>query len=314
MMRITETSRSESVVRFRLEGRLNEESAGELRSSIELDLAAGRSVLLDLAELLNADAAGVAYLLDLRRRGVVLARCSAFLAELLRSEAASAQGSDDESVAPEGAEAALVARLRAGDEAAFAEMVSTNGPRLFATAQRMLRSEDDARDAVQEAFLCAFKALATFNATAKLSTWLHRITVNAALMRLRSRRTRSERSIDDLLPRFAEDGHFAEETGGWAVSSQDLVESRETRAMVRRCIALLPERYRTVLLMRDIEDLDTDEVAEMLGVTANAVKIRLHRARQALRTLIADQLSEAAPIAANAQWTVEGGVSPARCA
>jgi RNA polymerase sigma-70 factor (ECF subfamily) len=189
------------------------------------------------------------------------------------------------------AEAALVARLRARDEAAYAELVASNGARLLATAQRLLRNEEDAHDAVQEAFLCAFKAMATFNGEARLSTWLHRITVNAALMRLRGRRHRSERSIDDLLPRFQDDGHFAEAPGGWAASSDELLERRETRVLVRRCIDQLPERYRTVLLMRDIEDLDTDEAAMLLGITTNAVKIRLHRARQALRTLIAEALA-----------------------
>jgi RNA polymerase sigma-70 factor (ECF subfamily) len=288
MMRTTEVSRSDTVVRFRLEGRLTEHTIIELRSALEPELAAGRAVLLDLQDVPLADASGVAYLLDLRRRGGVLAKCSALLAELLRGERAGEQRSDDGSRHSGSAEAALVARLRAGDEAAFAELVAGNSPRMFATAQRMLRNEEDARDAVQEAFLCAFKAMAAFNGDAKLSTWLHRITVNAALMRLRSRRHRPERSIDELLPRFAEDGHFAEEPGRWAASSQDLIESRETRVKVRRAIDELPQRYRTVLLMRDIEDLDTDEVAEMLGITANAVKIRLHRARQALRTLLSE--------------------------
>jgi RNA polymerase sigma-70 factor (ECF subfamily) len=180
----------------------------------------------------------------------------------------------------------FLARLRAGDEDAFAELVAANTARMLAVAQRLLRSEDAARDAVQDAFLSAFKAMRTFNGDAKLSTWLHRITVNAALMRLRSRRHRAEQSIDDLLPRFDEDGRFAEPPGGCGSASDELLETREMRRMVRRCIERLPAGYRTVLIMRDIEDLDTDEVAEMLGVTANAVKIRLHRARQALRTLI----------------------------
>jgi len=149
----------------------------------------------------------------------------------------------------------------------------------------VLRSDDEARDAVQDAFLAAFRGLASFKGDAKLSTWLHRIVVNAALMRVRSRTHRAEQSIDDLLPHFDDDGSWGADRPA-ALSSHELLERRDTRALVRDCIAQLPDTYRTVLVMRDIEDLDTDEAAERLGVTANAVKIRLHRARQALRSLV----------------------------
>jgi len=189
-------------------------------------------------------------------------------------------------------EALLVERLRAGDEAAFVELVSSNGGRMLAAVQRLLRNEEEARDAVQDAFLSAFKAIRTFNGESKLSTWLHRIALNAALMRLRSRRQRAERPIDDLLPHFDAEGSFAQEPSRWVAASDELLENRETRVMVRRCIDRLPEQFRTVLLMRDIEDLDTDEVTALLGTTANAVKIRLHRARQALRTLVAEELRD----------------------
>jgi RNA polymerase sigma-70 factor, ECF subfamily len=292
MLRISEVSRSQSVVHLRLEGRLTQQAIEELRSVVEPDLTAGRSLLLDLSELPFADAAGVSCLHELRRRGAVLMGSSAFVGELLHIEAP--VGRQTEGTRLANSDARLVERLRSGDEAAFAELVASNTGRLLATAQRMLRTEDEARDAVQDAFMSAFKAIATFNGESKLSTWLHRITVNAALMRLRRRRQRSERSIDELLPRFKEDGHFAEEPGDWAASSQELVERRETRVMVRACIDRLPERYRTVLMMRDIEDLDMDEMAEMLGITANAVKIRVHRARQALRTLVLEALGEGA--------------------
>jgi RNA polymerase sigma-70 factor (ECF subfamily) len=293
MLRITEISRSQTVVRFRLEGRLTEQTIEGLRAAAGPDLATGRTLLLDLSELPFADAAGVRCLHELRNRGAVLMGCTTFVGELLRIEYPGARQTDI--AGQENPDASLVGRLRAGDEAAFAELVTANTGRLLATAQRMLRSEDEARDAVQDAFMSAFKAIASFNGESKLSTWLHRITVNAALMRLRRRRQRPERSIDELLPRFREDGHFAEEPGNWAVSSQELLERRETRVMMRACIDRLPERYRTVLMMRDIEDLDMDEMSELLGITPNAVKIRVHRARQALRTLVAEALGESAP-------------------
>src|SRR5262249_40049361 len=149
--------------------------------------------------------------------------------------------------------------------AAFAELIEAHGGRLFTVAKRILRNDDDARDAVQDAFLSAFKGLAAFNGSSKVSTWLHRIAVNAALMRLRSRKHRAEQSIDDLLPRFDEDGAWADVSQSHTATGHELVEGRETRAMVRRCIDQLPTTYRTVIVLRDIEDLDTDEVANQLG-------------------------------------------------
>ena len=108
-------------------------------------------------------------------------------------------------------------------------------------------------------------------------------------MRLRSRRRRHEEPIDDLLPRFDADGYH-EAVVGWETPSDVLLERRQTREMVRRWIDRLPEQYRTVILLRDIEEMDTEETARSIGSTPNAVKIRLHRARQALRTLLAREL------------------------
>lgn len=153
-------------------------------------------------------------------------------------------------------------------------------------ARRFLRNPEDANDAVQEAFIAAFRSLDRFEGTSRLSTWLHRIVVNAALMKLRSRRRAPEDSIEDLLPKFLEDGHPVHPSRPWSVTTEEAVQQRETRDLVRRCIDRLPESFRTVLLLRDIEELDTQEVARMIGISENAVKIRLHRARQALRGLL----------------------------
>jgi RNA polymerase sigma-70 factor (ECF subfamily) len=157
---------------------------------------------------------------------------------------------------------------------------------MLATARRLVGTDDDARDVVQEAFLAALRAIDGFAGAARLSTWLHRIVINAALMRLRSRRRRREESIDGLLPRFDDEGRWAEPAAGWDTSTDALLERHETRAIVRRAIDQLPLNYRSVLLLRDMEELDTDEAALFLAVTPNAVKTRLHRARQALRTLL----------------------------
>lgn len=185
-----------------------------------------------------------------------------------------------------GGEQVLLLGLRTGDAASFETLVRTHGPRMLAVARRFLRNEQDAQDAVQEAFLAAFKSLGGFEGGARLSTWLHRIVVNTALMRLRSRRARPEDSIEEVLPRFLEDGHHRSHPPDWSESAQQLLERREVRDFVRECIDRLPESYRTVLLLRDIEELDTGETAELLGIGESLVKVRLHRARQALRALL----------------------------
>lgn len=189
----------------------------------------------------------------------------------------------------------LVARLRANDAAAFEELVRTQTLPLLRGARRFLRSEEDARDAVQETFIAAFKSISTFQATAQLSTWLHRILINACLMKLRSQRRKPEEDIEALLPRFKEDGHQVEPSVAWTESADHLLERAETAELVRRAIDELPETYRVVLLLRDIEELSTEEAAEALGVTPNAIKIRLHRARQALRTLLDPHMRSVKP-------------------
>lgn len=181
---------------------------------------------------------------------------------------------------------ALVERLRAGDGAAYEQIVRDLSPRMLATAKRLLSSEADAEDAVQEAFLSAFKNLDKFQQGSQVGTWIHRILINAALMKLRSRNRRHEASIEDLLPRFDSTGHAENPAQPWNLPDADPIQAEETTRVVREAIESLPDAYRTVLLLRDVEELDTEAAAQALGITPNAVKTRLHRARQALRTLL----------------------------
>ena len=197
------------------------------------------------------------------------------------------------SATPVDDETPLIAQLRAGDEAAFEQVVRQYGGRLLAVARRIVGTEEDARDVVQDAFLNAFRSLDRFEGNAKLSTWLHRIAVNAALMKLRTRKRKPEQSIDGLLPGFLDDGHFEERFQSWEEPIDHAMERAENRELVRKKIDELPESYRTVLVLRDIEGLDTEETAQMLGLTVNATKIRLHRARQALRTMLAPHFGSA---------------------
>lgn len=205
------------------------------------------------------------------------------------------------------ADASLVARLKAGDEAAYEEMVRTLGGRLLAVARRMLRDEDAARDVVQDAMLSAVRSIGRFDGHSLLSTWLHRIVVNAALMRIRSRQRKPEQSLEPLLPRFAEDGHHAEAVISWTDSAERLIEREQTQALVRAAIDELPESYRLVVIMRDIDGMSTLEAADAFGITENALKLRLHRARQALGTIIRRRLAQ--PKAAAAGATARPGAN-----
>lgn len=194
---------------------------------------------------------------------------------------------------------ALLARLKNGDDAAFEELMHASGGRMLSTARRMVRSEEDARDVVQEAFLLAFRSLPAFEGRCRLSTWLHRIVINVALMKMRSRKRRPEVSIEEQLPRFAADGRRVVEAHDVVeLTPADAFERETMRVLLRRCMDRLPDSHRTVILLRDFEDLSTEETAEVLGIRAAAVKVRLHRARQALKTLLQKEMMDGAPGAA----------------
>ncbi len=193
-------------------------------------------------------------------------------------------------------EQTLVADLKAGDPAAYERLVRVYGGRMLQVARRFL-DEEDARDALQEALVSAWKSIDRFDGQSKVSTWLHRIVVNASLMRLRKKNTKIEKAteaLEPLLPKYLEDGHRADPGSGWTETPEQLLGRQEVRALVRRSILDLPESYRTVLLLRDIEGLSGKETAEAMDLTVSAVKVRLHRARQALREILADHLAEGA--------------------
>ena len=177
-------------------------------------------------------------------------------------------------------EAELITRLRAGDEDAFEAIFRAHSGALMAVARRFLGDTDDAADAVQDAFVSAFKAMGSFEGTSRLGTWLHRITVNACLMKLRSRKRSRVVSLDDAAPPAGR-------------ADDDALSRAETVRRVRACIDQLPPAYRAVILLRDIEGVGTGDTADRLGTNEGAVKVRLHRARQALRALL-----EPVPVAA----------------
>jgi RNA polymerase sigma-70 factor, ECF subfamily len=184
----------------------------------------------------------------------------------------------------------LVQRIGSGDQRACEELLRRFGGRMLAVARRLLYNEEDATDAVQDAFLSAFQSLHRFERRSGLGTWLHRILINACLMKRRN--GANKLSIESLLPTFDASGHHVNRPQPWSDQVQMAAERTELRQRVRQCIERLPEPYRQVLLLRDIEELDTAETARLLVCSVNNVKVRLHRARQALRTLLTQHCND----------------------
>lgn len=183
-------------------------------------------------------------------------------------------------------ETGLLTRLRAGDAHAFESLVRQYDARMLAVARRFLQQPEDCADAVQDTLLAAHRSLASFKGNSTLWTWLYRILVNACLTIRRSRRRRRIVSLDSLL-RCRGDRRCRAFASPRAVETASTrLEQSEVQAQVRDGIARLPQRYREVLLLRDIEELDTDQTAQRLGTTRSTVKTRLHRARQGLRAFL----------------------------
>ena len=188
-------------------------------------------------------------------------------------------------------EACLLARIRAGDARAFETLVHQYGGRMGAVARRLLRSEEDSADAVQEALLAVHQSVARFQGKSTLWTWLYRIVLNICLGKLRCPARRREVTLVHWLPAAEEPGRHALGLSPGTEQPYTRLARLETQLLVRTCINRLPRTYRSVLLLRDIEELDTDQTARRLGISCTAVRIRLHRARQALRALLAPLLA-----------------------
>ena len=183
-------------------------------------------------------------------------------------------------------EASLIVALKAGDKGAAETLVRTHAPWMVAVAKRVLADHAFAEDCVQEAFINVFRKIDDFEERSSLKTWLHRIVVNQALMRLRSRHNRPEAQIDELLPTFDENAWRIEGPWQFLASPDEVFERKDRRAFIHSKISELPESYRVILQLRDIEELTTREVAEGLGLSEANVKVRLHRARSALKKLL----------------------------
>jgi len=189
--------------------------------------------------------------------------------------------SSSSTIAPPFDEAGLVAKAKAGDNSAFSELVEHYERRVFRMAKQITQNEEDAEDVLQETFLKAYSHLEDFQGNSKFYTWLVRIAVNEALMKLRKRRSDKTVPLDD--PIDTGEDVVVREIAVWEDDPEQRYSRDELGTILDEAIQSLKPAYRTVFVLRDIEELSIEEAAEALGLSISAVKSRLLRARLQLR-------------------------------
>ena len=158
---------------------------------------------------------------------------------------------------------------------------------MLSLAKRTLGGDQDAaEDAVQDAFISAFRSLDTLDNPESIKPWLHRITINASLMKLRKSKRMAEQPIDEFLPEFDQFDCLVEDRWSFLARLEDIQDNYDRIDMLNTAFLSIPESYRIVLQLRDIEGYDTLEVAELLDISESNVKVRLHRARSALKKML----------------------------
>jgi len=184
-------------------------------------------------------------------------------------------------------ELSLLARARQGDGPALEALMATYSTRIYRLAVGITRNPTDAEEVVQDVFMTIVRKGQSFEGRAALGSWIYRVTANAALNKRRGKRQEVETALEECLPTYTADGHRAGDRSfvlaDWSQDPDATLQSIETRRQLSRAIDSLPEGYRAVLVLRDVEELSNEEVAEVLGESVASVKSRLHRARMALR-------------------------------
>ena len=186
-------------------------------------------------------------------------------------------------------EAEMISRVIAGERELFYDLMKPCERAVFLTAFSVLKSEADAEEVVQEAALKAYKALSSFRGEAKFSTWLVKITLNEARMRLRRSRAESEVSLEE----FVDDGdgdYTPAVLTDWREIPSEALDRKELRVLLQRGLDELPEKYREVLILRDVRELNIEETAQLLGISIGMVKTRLFRARLMMQKIVAPEL------------------------
>jgi RNA polymerase sigma-70 factor (ECF subfamily) len=187
-----------------------------------------------------------------------------------------------------GEDAVLIARVLAGEREVFHELIRPYERQLYLTAFSLLKNDAEAEDTVQEAVLKAYRGLASFRGDAKFSTWIITITLNESRQRLRRDKRAPTDSLDEQME---EEGDYTPAIlTDWREVPLEALERGEIRALLQDAIDALPEKYREIFVLRDMEELDVSEAAQVLGISISLVKVRLHRARMMLQKKLAPAL------------------------
>ena len=178
----------------------------------------------------------------------------------------------------------LIQRVKAGDQKAFEVIFSRYVNRVYRQAFKLVGNEADAEDVVQEVFLLVYRKAQSFLGKSEFSTWLYRLTANAALTKLRQRKKEKEVSLDEYLPKFRKDGHhLVRPVVDWTQDIDKFVAIKEYSQIIKEAMEQLSPMDKAVVMMSDMEEMSNPEISETLGISVQAVKARLHRARLFLR-------------------------------
>jgi RNA polymerase sigma-70 factor (ECF subfamily) len=194
-------------------------------------------------------------------------------------------------------EAALIARIVAGEADLFHELIRPYERLVYVTIFAIVKNETEAEDGAQETMISAFRNLKSFRGEAKFSTWLVTIAMNEARKRLRKAKAAAEDSLNE--PPEEGEGDFTPAVlTDWREIPLEALEKKELREKLRQAVDRLPEKYREVFVLRDIEELNQEETASALGLNVMLVKVRLHRARMMLQKMLVPYLKSGAPFGA----------------
>jgi RNA polymerase sigma-70 factor (ECF subfamily) len=191
-----------------------------------------------------------------------------------------------------GDETDLINGLKQGNQVSYKQLVETYWKELHFLATRLLADESAANDCLQEVFIKAINKIDSFEGRGRFKAWLHQIAVNEALIEIRKKSARKEESLDDFMLEFDETGHYVESFQGQPTDLDELYQSIEVKKHLKQSIDKLPDNFRIVLILRDYEGYSTKEVADKMSMSEQNVKVRLHRARLALRNLLKPVMRE----------------------
>ena len=299
MLRISIINESKQRVRLVLEGWLVGPWVDELRKESEQQLFEAKALRLDLAKVLFVDPRGVALLRELAGRQVEYVNCSTFLSQQLKEatiwgtvaiahvrELNSAQTPIPELDSEVAREREFIERVLAGEKDLFYELIRPYERGVFLVAASILGNDADAEDAAQEAFLKAYRNLARFRQESKFSTWLIQIAINDARMKLRKDRRHLYDAID-AGQETSEGDYIPTELADWREIPSEALEQSELREALNKALNSLSEKYRTVFILRDVQQMSVAETAEALGISEENVKTRTSRARLQMRDRLA---------------------------